>query len=113
MASVDTSVSAGSPSLVTTSAVIRRAWERRLASSHASCPTPVAVWRYVSFAAQQRTPRSGSARGAVRGRRPPTGVPYDEFVRAVRRFMGTGLLRLLDTAWVGQWPRSPRVLFNA
>ncbi|MET7709001.1 hypothetical protein [Micromonospora sp. NPDC005413] len=43
----------------------------------------------------------------------PTGVPYDESVRAVRRFKGIGLLRLLVTASVAQWRRSPRVLVNA
>ncbi|WP_144056929.1 hypothetical protein [Micromonospora lupini] len=42
----------------------------------------------------------------------PTCVSYDESVRAVRRFKGIGLLRLLATALVAQWRRSPRVLVN-
>ncbi|GIJ08463.1 hypothetical protein Van01_16770 [Micromonospora andamanensis] len=38
---------------------------------------------------------------------------YDEFVRCVRRFKGTGLLRLLASASASQWHRSPRFLVNA
>lgn len=73
----------------------------------------LSVWRYVSFAAQLRAPRSGSARRTVGAVGRPTTVRYREFVRAIRRSKGAGLLRLLATASVGQWRRSPRVLVNA